>query len=102
MGYFHLEDFAVVITKTIDTATLEIDEQAQSFYLSAGLLIAAGAFQFTKVKEICHGVCHSPMTYFLGHWKAGAVGAFAWGLDLVPFAWAVVGSLWRWALQEVL
>ena len=40
---------------------------ATSRWITAGLLIAVGLFQFTRAKEICHGVCHSPMMYFLGH-----------------------------------
>ena len=55
------------------------------------LLIAVGAFQFTRAKEICHGVCHSPMTYFLGHWKTGAAGGLRMGLGLGAFC---VGCCW--------
>lgn len=50
--------------------------------LSAGLLIAVGLFQFTKIKEVCHGVCHSPMMYFVGHWKTGFTGGARMGLGL--------------------
>ena len=38
--------------------------KAKSLWLSAALLVVAGAFQFTRAKEVCHGVCHSPMSYF--------------------------------------
>ena len=41
--------------------------KAKSLWLSAALLVAAGAFQFTRAKEVCHGVCHSPMSYFVGY-----------------------------------
>ena len=54
-------------------------------WLSVGLLIAVGAFQFTRVKEVCHGVCHAPMTYFLGHWKTGFGGGLSMGLGLGAF-----------------
>jgi predicted metal-binding membrane protein len=40
---------------------------ATSVWVQAGLLVAVGAFQFTRLKETCHGVCHAPMQYFLGH-----------------------------------
>ncbi|WP_415403008.1 DUF2182 domain-containing protein [Tateyamaria sp. SN3-11] len=55
------------------------------------LLLAVGLFQFTRAKEICHGVCHSPMTYFLGHWKTGAAGGLRMGLGLGAFC---VGCCW--------
>ncbi len=64
---------------------------ATSIWMSAALLIAAGAFQFTRAKEICHGVCHSPMTYFLGHWKTGFHGGLQMGLRLGAFC---VGCCW--------
>ena len=54
-------------------------------WLSAALLITVGVFQFTRVKEVCHGVCHAPMTYFLGHWKTGFGGGLSMGLGLGAF-----------------
>lgn len=55
------------------------------------LLLAVGLFQFTRAKEICHGVCHSPMTYFLGHWRTGFGGGLRMGLGLGAFC---VGCCW--------
>ena len=54
-------------------------------WLSAALLVAVGAFQFTRAKEVCHGVCHAPMTYFLGHWRTGFGGGLCMGLGLGAF-----------------
>ncbi len=60
--------------------------------LFAGLLLlAVGAFQFSRAKEICHGVCHSPMMYFLGHWRTGFAGGLRMGLGLGAFC---VGCCW--------
>lgn len=64
---------------------------AKSPWVSGGLLIAVGAFQFTRAKEICHGVCHSPMMYFLGHWRTGFGGGLRMGLGLGAFC---VGCCW--------
>ena len=64
---------------------------ATSRWITAGLLIAVGLFQFTRAKEICHGVCHSPMMYFLGHWKTGFGGGVRMGLGLGAFC---VGCCW--------
>ncbi|GAB5438527.1 DUF2182 domain-containing protein [Falsiruegeria mediterranea] len=58
---------------------------AKSPWLSAGLLIAVGAFQFTRAKEVCHGVCHAPMMYFIGNWRTGFVGGLRMGLGLGAF-----------------
>ncbi|MCB5197923.1 DUF2182 domain-containing protein [Loktanella sp. TSTF-M6] len=62
-----------------------------SRWLSAGLLIVVGAFQFTRAKEVCHGVCHAPMHYFLGSWRPGFAGGLRMGLGLGAFC---VGCCW--------
>ncbi|MBT0956614.1 DUF2182 domain-containing protein [Alphaproteobacteria bacterium KMM 3653] len=53
-----------------------------SGWIAAGLLAVVGAYQFTWAKEVCHGVCHSPMMYFLGHWRTGALGGLRMGAGL--------------------
>ncbi|MEO0751213.1 MAG: DUF2182 domain-containing protein [Pseudomonadota bacterium] len=64
---------------------------AKSLWISGGLLIAVGAFQFTRIKEVCHGVCHSPMGYYLSHWRTGFGGGLRMGLGLGAFC---VGCCW--------
>lgn len=64
---------------------------ARSAWVQGGLLVAVGAFQFTRTKELCHGICHSPMTYFLGHWRKGLAGGLRMGLGLGAFC---VGCCW--------
>ena len=64
---------------------------AKSPWVAGGLLLIVGLFQFTRAKEICHGVCHSPMTYYLGHWKTGFGGGLRMGLGLGAFC---VGCCW--------
>jgi predicted metal-binding membrane protein len=65
--------------------------KAKSIWISSALLIIAGAFQFTRAKEVCHGVCHSPMSYFLGNWKTGFDGGLRMGLGLGAFC---AGCCW--------
>ena len=55
---------------------------ARAPWAAGGLLLLVGAFQFTRAKEICHGVCHSPMSYFLSKWRTGFSGGLAMGLGL--------------------
>jgi predicted metal-binding membrane protein len=62
-----------------------------SRWVQASLLVAVGAFQFTRAKEVCHGVCHSPMSYFLGQWRTGTVGGLRMGLGLGVYC---VGCCW--------
>lgn len=64
---------------------------ATSRWFAAALLLAVGLFQFTRAKEVCHGVCHSPATYFLGHWRTGFDGGLRMGLGLGAYC---VGCCW--------
>jgi len=70
---------------------LDMMGMATTHWLAAALLVAVGLFQFTRAKEICHGICHSPMTYYLGHWRTGFDGGLRMGLGLGAFC---VGCCW--------
>lgn len=63
----------------------------KSRWFAVALLIVVGLFQFTRAKEICHGVCHSPTVYFLGHWRTGFKGGVRMGIGLGAFC---VGCCW--------
>lgn len=77
---------ALIAVGAIDTLGI-----ASSVWVAAALLIIVGLFQFSRTKEICHGVCHAPMMYFLGHWKTGFRGGLRMGLGLGAFC---VGCCW--------
>ena len=96
LGYFVVwVGFAAVITLLqtvlLSTGTIDTLGIAASPYFAAALLIVVGGFQFSRLKEICHGVCHAPMSYFLGHWKTGFGGGLRMGLGLGAFC---VGCCW--------
>jgi len=87
--------FAVVIT-AVQIGLLSFDivdmmGKAKSLWVSAFLLLLAGAFQFTRAKEVCHGVCHSPVSYFIGHWRTGLGGGARMGISLGAYC---VGCCW--------
>lgn len=48
--------------------------------LSGGILIGAGVFQWTRLKERCLTQCRSPLMFLMAHWREGAKGAFTMGL----------------------
>jgi predicted metal-binding membrane protein len=48
--------------------------------LSAGLLIAAGAYQFSPWKYVCLSKCRAPLGFLLTEWRDGWSGAFLMGL----------------------
>jgi predicted metal-binding membrane protein len=54
--------------------------ESASSWLSGGLLLAAGVFQFTELKNACLNKCRTPMGFLMTEWRAGARGAFVMGL----------------------
>ena len=49
-------------------------------WLGAALLIAAGIFQWTPLKNSCLTNCASPLSFLMTSWREGKWGAFAMGL----------------------
>jgi predicted metal-binding membrane protein len=48
-------------------------------YGVAAILLAAGVFQLSPLKQVCLRVCRSPLGFLLGHWRAGLRGSLALG-----------------------
>src|SRR5262249_48085624 len=48
-------------------------------YGVAAILLGAGAFQLSPLKQACLRVCRSPLGFLLGHWRAGLSGSLALG-----------------------
>lgn len=44
------------------------------------LLLLAGVYQLTPLKQSCLHACHSPLSFVVHHWRRGAGGAFQMGL----------------------
>ncbi len=55
--------------------------QTTSVYLGAALLIGAGIYQLTPLKEACLRHCRSPLDFVTQHWRRGTGGAFRMGLE---------------------
>jgi predicted metal-binding membrane protein len=60
-------------------------------WLSGGLLIAAGLYQFSPLKNVCLRVCRAPAEFLSRHWRPGASGALRMGLEHGAFC---VGCCW--------
>lgn len=62
------------------TALLSPAMASASPAFSAALLITAGAYQFTPIKNACLSRCRTPMGFLLTEWREGSRGAFVMGL----------------------
>jgi predicted metal-binding membrane protein len=67
-----------------------------SAWLTAALLLAAGAYQFSSLKEACLSQCRRPLMFFMQHWKPGLPAAFSMGVRL-----GVVCMACCWALMAL-
>ena len=55
------------------------------------ILIAAGVFQFTPLKQACLSHCRTPLGYFMTEWREGKWGALVMGVRHGAFC---VGCCW--------
>lgn len=88
------------------TLLMALAEPAFSYGV-AGILLAAGLFQLSPLKQVCLRACRSPLGFLLGHWRAGRRGSLAlgwshaayclgccWALMLVLVAAGAMGLSW--------
>jgi predicted metal-binding membrane protein len=66
-------------------------------YAVAGVLVVAGAFQLSPLKQVCLRGCRSPLGFLLGRWRAGWRGSLSLG-----WAHALYCLGCCWALMVVL
>lgn len=64
-------------------------------FLPAAILVAAGAWQFTRTKEVCVSQCQSPMGFVMHHWRSGRTGAARMGLRHAAYC---IGCCWLYML----
>jgi predicted metal-binding membrane protein len=72
----------------------------------AALLIAAGVYQFTPLKNACLRNCRAPAHFLSRYWRTGALGAFRMGLRLgaycVGCCWILMGLLFVGGVMNLL
>lgn len=88
---------------------------ARPHLISGVVLIGAGAFQFTKLKDKCLEECRHPGIYLMRHYKRGVAEAFrigrghglfclgcCWALMLLMFAAGLANLTWMAALAALM
>jgi len=63
-----------------DLSLVDHSGRSTERWLTASLLLAAGAYQFSPLKQRCVTACAAPMTFFLRHWRGGTDGGLRMGL----------------------
>jgi predicted metal-binding membrane protein len=88
---------------------------ARPALIGGAVLVLAGAFQFSKLKDRCLRVCRHPAGYLLRHYRRGTAAAMrlgaghgvfcvgcCWALMLVAFAAGVANLWWMAALTALM
>ena len=88
---------------------------ANDWAIAPSVLLLAGAFQFTPLKDACLRACRHPASFLRRHYRRGAGGAFSlgarhglfcvgccWALMLVMFAAGAVSLIWMAALTALM
>jgi predicted metal-binding membrane protein len=88
---------------------------AHEWLLGGSILMLAGGFQFTKLKDACLDRCRHPAAFMLRFYERGATGGFrlgarhgaycvgcCWALMLVMFAAGVASLVWMALVTAVM
>jgi predicted metal-binding membrane protein len=79
---------------------------SSSALLGGLLLLAAGVFQFTPLKQSCLTHCRAPLEFIMTRWHEGRGGAFRMGLEHGAFCtgccWALMCLLFVLGVMNVL
>ena len=74
--------------------------------LGSAILVAAGVFQWTDLKQRCLRHCRSPLNFLLNEWRDGRQGAVIMGLRHGIFClgccWALMGLLFVTGVMNLL
>jgi predicted metal-binding membrane protein len=89
--------------------------EAHDWAIAPAVLMAAGAFQFSSLKDACLRACRHPASFLRRHYRRGAGGGFVlgarhglfcvgccWALMLVMFAAGAASLIWMAALTAVM
>lgn len=88
------------------TALLSPAMANSSAALAGVLLLAAGIFQFTPLKNSCLTRCRAPLDFIMTRWREGWRGAFSMGVEHGAFCagccWALMALLFVLGVMNIL
>jgi len=74
--------------------------------LGGALLIGAGVYQLTPMKDACLEHCRSPAHFISAHWRPGSLGAFRMGIEHGAYClgccWILMGLLFVGGVMNLL
>lgn len=80
-----------------NAALVDMMGVSTSRWLAGPVLVAAGAYQFSSLKDTCLAKCRTPLGFLLNQWRNGRSGAFVMGLHhgslCIGCCWALMAIL---------
>jgi predicted metal-binding membrane protein len=74
-------------------------------YLAGGIIVAAGIYQLTPLKNVCLRYCRSPIAFFMTHSKPGRAGALRMGIEhggfCVGCCWMLMAALFALGVMSI-
>jgi predicted metal-binding membrane protein len=74
-------------------------------YLAGGILLAAGAYQLTPLKDVCVRYCRSPLMFLIQYSRPGLVGSMRMGIIhggwCVGCCWALMAALFALGVMSI-
>src|SRR5207253_4337780 len=87
-------------------ALLSASMASTSAWFGGALLVGAGVFQFTPLKQSCLTHCRGPLEFIMTRWREGSSGAFRMGLEHGAFCtgccWALMALLFVAGVMNIL
>lgn len=73
--------------------------------LAGALLVLAGVYQLTPLKQACLTLCRNPMAFFMSHWREGVGGALRMGmyhgLVCIGCCWALMALMFLFGAMNL-
>jgi predicted metal-binding membrane protein len=74
-------------------------------YLAGGTILLAAVYELTPLKHACLRKCRGPMSFLLGGWRDGGLGAFRLGAEhgawCVGCCWALMVALFALGVMSI-
>ncbi|HSD24521.1 MAG TPA: DUF2182 domain-containing protein [Solirubrobacterales bacterium] len=74
-------------------------------YVAGAVIVAAGIYQLTPLKNACLRRCRSPMMFLLTSWRPGRIGALRMGMEhgawCVGCCWGLMAALFALGVMSI-
>ena len=74
-------------------------------YVAGAVIVAAGLYQLTPLKDVCLRHCRSPMMFLLTRWRPGRLGALRMGTEhggwCVGCCWGLMAALFAVGVMSI-